>query len=124
MVNFASPASSSDEPADTPPMNTGGAVSSSVATCSGLVSLPEIANLITKANATSLRVAIHNKAGLTYSLPEAYMQRIATMPHVDATPGDVGPIDLRERVLSSLKRAMALRSSGRNSDEPRRQAQA
>ena len=48
----------------------------------------------------------------------------ATMPHVDATPGDAGPIDLRERVLSSLRRAMALRSSGRNSDEPRRQAQA
>jgi putative ABC transport system permease protein len=31
-----------------------------------------------------VRIACHNKAGVTYSMPEAYRQRIATTPHVAA----------------------------------------
>ena len=31
-----------------------------------------------------MRIACHNKAGLTYALPEAYKQRIAATPHVVA----------------------------------------
>ena len=35
-------------------------------------------------SASSVRIACHNKAGLAYSLPEAYKQRIAATPHVVA----------------------------------------
>jgi putative ABC transport system permease protein len=51
---------------------------------SALVSLPAVANQILAATASSVRVVCHNKAGLTYSLPEAYRQRIAVAPHVEA----------------------------------------
>jgi putative ABC transport system permease protein len=51
---------------------------------STLVSLPAVANQILAASASSVRVVCHNKAGLTYSLPEAYRQRIAVAPHVEA----------------------------------------
>lgn len=51
---------------------------------SALVSIPSVANSILKAQASSLRVTCHNKAGLTYPLPEAYKRRIAAIPHVEA----------------------------------------
>ncbi|HYA34186.1 MAG TPA: FtsX-like permease family protein [Candidatus Binataceae bacterium] len=51
---------------------------------SALVSLPSVANEILAASASSLRVSCHNKAGLTYSLPEAYRPKIRATPHVVA----------------------------------------
>ena len=51
---------------------------------SALVSLPTVANELLADTASSVRIAVHNKAGLTYALPEAYKTRIATTPHVVA----------------------------------------
>jgi putative ABC transport system permease protein len=51
---------------------------------SALVSLPSVANEILSDSASSTRISCHNKAGLTYSMPEAYKQRIAATPHVEA----------------------------------------
>ena len=51
---------------------------------SALVSLPTVANQILSDTASSVRVACHNKAGLTYNMPEAYKQRILTTKHVVA----------------------------------------
>jgi putative ABC transport system permease protein len=51
---------------------------------SALVSLPAVANQVLSDTASSVRVACHNKAGLTYQMPEAYKQRIATTKHVVA----------------------------------------
>jgi putative ABC transport system permease protein len=51
---------------------------------SALISLPSVANQVLAASASSLRVICHNKAGLAYSLPEAYGQKIAEAPHVEA----------------------------------------
>jgi putative ABC transport system permease protein len=51
---------------------------------SALVSLPAVANRILADTASSVRIAVHNKAGLTYSLPEAYRQRMLAVPHVQA----------------------------------------
>jgi putative ABC transport system permease protein len=50
---------------------------------SALVSIPTVANQILGATASSTRIATHNKAGLTYSIPIAYKQRIVTIPHVE-----------------------------------------
>jgi putative ABC transport system permease protein len=49
-----------------------------------LASVPVVANQILADSASSLRVACHNKAGLAYSLPQAYKQIIAATPHVVA----------------------------------------
>ncbi len=51
---------------------------------SALVSLPSVANEILADSSSSVRIACHNKAGLAYSMPEAYKQRIAATPHVEA----------------------------------------
>jgi putative ABC transport system permease protein len=51
---------------------------------SALVSLPTVANEILSDSASSVRISCHNKAGLTYSMPAAYRQRIAATPHVTA----------------------------------------
>jgi len=51
---------------------------------SALVSLPAVANQVLSDTASSVRVACHNKAGVTYSMPEAYKQRIAMTNHVVA----------------------------------------
>jgi putative ABC transport system permease protein len=51
---------------------------------SALVSLPAVANRVLSDTASSVRVACHNKAGLTYNMPEAYKQRITTTKHVVA----------------------------------------
>jgi putative ABC transport system permease protein len=52
---------------------------------SALVSLPTVANQILGNTASSTRVATHNKAGLAYSIPIAYKQRILAIPHVEVT---------------------------------------
>ena len=51
---------------------------------SALVSFPTLAREILADRASSSRLAVHNKAGVTYSMPEAYKQRIAATPHVVA----------------------------------------
>ena len=51
---------------------------------SALVSIPTVANQILSDTASSTRIATHNKAGLAYSIPVAYRQRIITIPHVEA----------------------------------------
>lgn len=51
---------------------------------SALVSLPTVANELLADSASSVRIAVHNRAGLTYSLPESYRTRIAATPHVVA----------------------------------------
>ena len=51
---------------------------------SALVSFPTLAREVLADRASSLRLAVHNKAGVTYSMPEAYKQRIAATPHVIA----------------------------------------
>jgi len=50
---------------------------------SALVSIPTVANEILGNTASSTRIATHNKAGLAYSIPVAYKQRIQTVPHVE-----------------------------------------
>ena len=49
-----------------------------------LMSAPTVARTILADTASSVRMVVHNKAGLTYMLPEAYKQRIAGTPHVEA----------------------------------------
>ncbi|HUO03871.1 MAG TPA: FtsX-like permease family protein [Candidatus Binataceae bacterium] len=49
-----------------------------------LVSIPTVADQILGDSASSTRIATHNKAGLAYPVPIAYVQRIRTVPHVDA----------------------------------------
>jgi len=51
---------------------------------SALISFPTLAREVLADRASSLRLAVHNKAGVTYSMPEAYKQRIAATPHVVA----------------------------------------
>lgn len=51
---------------------------------SALVSMPTVANQILADSASSVRIITHNKAGLTYSMPMAYKQKIAAVPHVQA----------------------------------------
>ena len=50
---------------------------------SALVSVPTVADQILGNTASSTRIAMHNKAGLAYSIPIAYKQRVATLPHVE-----------------------------------------
>ena len=50
---------------------------------SALVSVPTVADQILGDTASSTRIATHNKAGLAYSIPIAYKQRIVAIPHVE-----------------------------------------
>jgi putative ABC transport system permease protein len=52
---------------------------------SALVSLPTVANQMLADTASSVRIVTRHKSGVTYSLPVAYRQKIAIMPHVVAT---------------------------------------
>jgi putative ABC transport system permease protein len=51
---------------------------------SALVSLPTVANEVLSDTASSVRISVHNEAGLAYNLPMSYKQRIARTPHVEA----------------------------------------
>jgi putative ABC transport system permease protein len=55
---------------------------------SALVSLPTVANELLADSASSVRIAVHNKAGLTYAVPESYKTRIGATPHVVAVMGE------------------------------------
>lgn len=48
-----------------------------------LVSVPTVVQQILSETAASTRIATHNKAGLAYSIPIAYKQRLETIPHVE-----------------------------------------
>ncbi|HLX36211.1 MAG TPA: FtsX-like permease family protein [Candidatus Binataceae bacterium] len=52
---------------------------------SALISMPTAMTQVLADTAASNRVITHNKSGLTYSIPLAYRQKIAVMPHVIAT---------------------------------------
>ena len=49
---------------------------------SALVSMPAVVNQFLADSASTTRIACHNKAGVTYGIPEAYKQRVAATPHV------------------------------------------
>lgn len=49
---------------------------------SALVSMPAVVNRFLADSAASNRVACHNKAGVTYGIPEAYKQPITATRHV------------------------------------------
>ena len=49
-----------------------------------LATAPLVARQVLADSSSSLRIACHNKAGLVYSVPQAYKQRIAATPHVVA----------------------------------------
>jgi putative ABC transport system permease protein len=51
---------------------------------SALVSMPAVVDQFLADSASSTRVACHNKAGVTYGIPEAYKQRINATPHIAA----------------------------------------
>ena len=51
---------------------------------SALISMPAVVNQFLADSASSTRVAVHNKAGVTYGIPEAYKQRAVATPHVVA----------------------------------------
>ena len=52
---------------------------------SALISLPTAMTQVLADTASSNRIITHNKSGVTYSMPLAYRQKIANMPHVVAT---------------------------------------
>jgi putative ABC transport system permease protein len=51
---------------------------------SALVAFSGSADRVTARTASSVRIAVHNKAGLTYLVPDVYKRTIATLPHVEA----------------------------------------
>ena len=51
---------------------------------SALLSMPAVVNQFLMDSASSTRIAVHNSAGVTYGIPEAYRQRVAATPHVVA----------------------------------------
>src|SRR5262249_26125343 len=51
---------------------------------STLIAFSGSAERVTTRIASSARIAVHNKAGLTYLVPDAYKQTIASLPHVEA----------------------------------------
>jgi cell division protein FtsX len=55
---------------------------------SALMSIPILAEEILADSASSLRITVHNKAGLAYEMPAAYAQRIVVTPHVAAVTSE------------------------------------
>jgi len=55
---------------------------------SALASLPSVATQFLTDLASANRIACHNKAGLAYTLPEAYKRKIANTPHVTAVESE------------------------------------
>lgn len=51
---------------------------------SALMSMPAVVNQVLASMATSRRLVVHNKAGLTYGVPHAYLPKIIAVPHVEA----------------------------------------
>jgi len=51
---------------------------------SALASVPTAVNQVLSNVASSRRLVVHNRAGLTYGLPPSYLPKLLTLPHVDA----------------------------------------
>jgi putative ABC transport system permease protein len=60
------------------------AIAVSIFVLSVLLSLPAIADRVLRDRASSLRLICHSKAGMLYSLPEAYRRKIEGRPDVEA----------------------------------------
>ena len=60
------------------------AIAVSIFVLSVLLSLPAIADRVLRDRASSLRLICHSKAGMFYSLPEAYRRKIEGLPDVQA----------------------------------------
>jgi putative ABC transport system permease protein len=58
------------------------AVAFSIFLVCAVMTLPSVRDAILNRTANSLRISVHHKAGLTYWLPLAYVQRVKTLPHV------------------------------------------
>jgi putative ABC transport system permease protein len=60
----------------------------SVFVFAALMSLPALVDQIMRDRASSLRLITHSKAGFFYTLPSAYRQQIAAVPHVELVSGE------------------------------------
>ena len=49
-----------------------------------VLTLPSALEAILEQAASNVRISVHHKAGLTYWLPQSYLQRVKTIPGVDA----------------------------------------
>ncbi|MBI3302220.1 MAG: ABC transporter permease, partial [Deltaproteobacteria bacterium] len=58
------------------------AVAFSIFLVCAVMTLPSVRDAILSRSANSLRLSVHHKAGLTYWLPLAYVQRVRALPHV------------------------------------------
>src|SRR5437667_11586997 len=58
------------------------AVAFSIFLVCAVLTLPSVRDAVLANTANSLRLVVHHKAGLTYWLPLAYVQRVRTLPHV------------------------------------------
>jgi putative ABC transport system permease protein len=58
------------------------AVSFSIFLVCAVMTLPSVRDAILTRSANALRLSVHHKAGLTYMLPLAYVQRVRMVPHV------------------------------------------
>lgn len=58
------------------------AVSFSIFLVCAVMTLPSVRDAILTRSANALRLSVHHKAGLTYFLPLAYVQRVRMVPHV------------------------------------------
>lgn len=58
------------------------AISFSIFLVCAVMTLPSVRDTIVTRSANALRLTVHHKAGLTYMMPLAYVQRVRTLPHV------------------------------------------
>ncbi len=58
------------------------AVSFSIFLVCAVMTLPSVRDAILARSANALRLTVHHKAGLTYMMPLAYVQRVRTLPHI------------------------------------------
>ncbi|MBI3799916.1 MAG: ABC transporter permease [Deltaproteobacteria bacterium] len=58
------------------------AVAFSIFLVCAVMTLPSVRDSILARTANSLRITVHHKAGLTYWLPLAYVQKVRALPHV------------------------------------------
>ena len=58
------------------------AIDFSIFVVCAVMTLPSVRDSILSRSANALRLSVHHKAGLTYMLPLAYVQRIRLLPHV------------------------------------------
>lgn len=56
----------------------------SLSVFSALMGLAERADCLVTQTASSVRIAVHNRAGLPYLMPRSYKRRIEAVPHVEA----------------------------------------